>query len=168
MRSGWPDRSRRSRSSSGAPWWGARSTTGILGDSFAYRHALLRDAGYASLARAERADLHVRLARWLEAAAGSGRDLLAAAIGEHLATALASAPALAAEVAPGLTRDGCADEAAAWLERAADRALADGAGAAAADLYRRAAGITRRDRAGRPESTPHEPGPRPGADRRHG
>ncbi len=118
----------------------------LLGDSFAYRHALLRDAGYASLARAERAVLHVRLARWLEAASGSDRDLLAATVGEHLATALASAPVLAAQVAPGFTRDECAEEAAAWLERAADRALADGAGAAAADLYRRSAGITRQDR----------------------
>src|SRR4029079_15916164 len=42
----------------------------VVGDAFAYRHALLRDAGYASLARAERARLHVRLARWLEGAAG--------------------------------------------------------------------------------------------------
>jgi class 3 adenylate cyclase len=33
-----------------------------LGPSYVYRHALLRDAGYASLARAERAKLHLRLA----------------------------------------------------------------------------------------------------------
>lgn len=118
----------------------------LLGDSFAFRHALLRDAGYASLARAERADLHVRLARWLQAAAGSDVDHLAVAVGEHLATALASAPALAPEVAPGLSRDACADEAATWLERAAERALADGAGAAAADLFRRSADTTRHDR----------------------
>ena len=114
----------------------------LVGDSYAYRHALLRDAGYASLARAERAELHVRLARWLEVAAGASPDRAAAAIGQHLATALASAPALSAQVAPGLARDACADEAAAWLERAADRALADTAAAAAADLYRRAAAIT--------------------------
>jgi class 3 adenylate cyclase len=37
----------------------------LEGDTFAYRHALLRDAGYASLARSERALLHLRLARWL-------------------------------------------------------------------------------------------------------
>ncbi len=37
-----------------------------LGPSYVYRHALLRDAGYASLARAERAKLHLRLATgWL-------------------------------------------------------------------------------------------------------
>src|SRR5206468_588293 len=42
----------------------------LLGTSYVFRHALLRDAGYASLARAERAQLHVRLARWLEEAAG--------------------------------------------------------------------------------------------------
>ncbi len=37
----------------------------LLGPSHSYRHALLRDTGYASLARAERARLHVRLADWL-------------------------------------------------------------------------------------------------------
>ncbi|MFI5261456.1 MAG: adenylate/guanylate cyclase domain-containing protein [Candidatus Limnocylindrales bacterium] len=115
----------------------------VLGDTFAYRHALLRDAGYASLARAERAELHVRLARWLEAAAGAGSGMLAVAIAEHLATGLASAPALAQEVAPGLSRDDCADEAAAWLELAGGQALSDGAGAAAADLFRRSAAVTR-------------------------
>ncbi|HET7028783.1 MAG TPA: adenylate/guanylate cyclase domain-containing protein, partial [Candidatus Limnocylindrales bacterium] len=107
------------------------------GDSFAYRHALLRDAGYASLARAERADLHVRLARWLEAAAGDDGDALAAAIGDHLARALASAPALASEVAPGLDREACGEEAATWFERAGTRALADGAAATAAGHFRR-------------------------------
>ena len=41
----------------------------LLGPSHSYRHALLRDAGYASLARAERARLHVQLADWLAAQA---------------------------------------------------------------------------------------------------
>jgi class 3 adenylate cyclase len=45
----------------------------VWGEAFAYRHALLRDAGYASLARAERARLHARLARWLEQAAAAPR-----------------------------------------------------------------------------------------------
>ena len=40
----------------------------ITGEGYAYRHALLRDAGYASLARAERARLHVAMA------ALAGRD----------------------------------------------------------------------------------------------
>ncbi|HEU4671580.1 MAG TPA: hypothetical protein VFS32_01650, partial [Candidatus Limnocylindrales bacterium] len=114
----------------------------VSGDTFAYRHALLRDAGYASLARAERADLHVRLARWLEAAAGAEVDEVAASVGEHLAAALASAPGLGADVVPGVTRAELAAEAAAWLERAGDAAVADGAIATAAASYRRAVGLT--------------------------
>ena len=120
----------------------------VTGDTFAYRHALLRDAGYASLARAERAELHVCLARWLEAAAGADADTVAAAVGEHLATALASTPALAAEVALTLSREACADEAAAWLERGGRRATSEGAAAAAADLFRRSAAVTRIDSPG--------------------
>ncbi|HEU4672619.1 MAG TPA: adenylate/guanylate cyclase domain-containing protein, partial [Candidatus Limnocylindrales bacterium] len=114
----------------------------VSGDTFAYRHALLRDAGYASLARAERADLHVRLARWLEAAAGAEVDEVAASVGVHLAAGLASAPGLGAEVVPGVTRAALAAEAAGWLERAGDAAVADGAIATAAASYRRAAGLT--------------------------
>jgi class 3 adenylate cyclase len=113
------------------------------GDAFASRHALRRDAGYASLARAERAELHVRLARWLEAAAGADADALAAAIGDHLGQAFESAPALAREVAPGLDRDACADAAASWFERAGARALRDGATASAAGHFRRSVELTR-------------------------
>ena len=69
---------------------GATCVTGplaepVVGDAFAYRHALLRDAGYASLARAERARLHARLARWLEGAAGDRSDEVAEAIAGHYA-----------------------------------------------------------------------------------
>jgi predicted ATPase len=39
----------------------------ILGPSHVYRHALLRDVGYASLARGERSLLHARFADWLAA-----------------------------------------------------------------------------------------------------
>jgi class 3 adenylate cyclase/tetratricopeptide (TPR) repeat protein len=37
------------------------------GDAFRFRHILIRDAAYDGLSKAERADLHVRLATWLEA-----------------------------------------------------------------------------------------------------
>jgi len=90
----------------------------VFGSIYAYRHALLRDAGYASLARAERADLHVRLARWLE---GLG-DSLAEVIGRHWAAAVESAPRLAAELAPGITREQAAAAAARWFEAGAQRA----------------------------------------------
>ena len=43
----------------------------VVGATYAYRHALLRDAAYVSLARAERAILHVALAGWLEQVAGA-------------------------------------------------------------------------------------------------
>jgi len=67
----------------------------ITGPAYAYRHALLRDAGYASLSRAERARLHLRLARWLERSAGDRRLEVAELIGNHFAAALESTPTLA-------------------------------------------------------------------------
>ena len=83
------------------------SADASFGPSYAYRHALLRDAGYASLARAERARLHVKLAAWLEGAAGASSRSVAEPIARHYARALESVPALAREVAPGLGRDEC-------------------------------------------------------------
>ena len=65
----------------------------ITGEGYAYRHALLRDAGYASLARAERARLHVAMARWLAETAGDRADIVAEAVAEHNAAALESLPA---------------------------------------------------------------------------
>ncbi len=112
------------------------------GPAFAYRHALLRDAGYASLARAERADLHVRLAHWLEEAARDRLDLVAGTIGDHYASALDVAPALAGQIAPGLSREECAPLAATWLERAGDVAQRSAASAAAASFFRRALELT--------------------------
>src|SRR5437763_15739295 len=70
----------------------------LLGPSHSYRHALLRDAGYASLARAERSRLHVRLADWLAERPEHSRPALAEVIGRHYAAALDGAPALARDV----------------------------------------------------------------------
>jgi class 3 adenylate cyclase/tetratricopeptide (TPR) repeat protein len=92
----------------------------ITGDAYGYRHALLRDAGYASLARAERARLHVALARWLESVAGERADVVAEAIAEHLGSALDSLPALITEDLPD--RVELAADAAGWYERAAEGA----------------------------------------------
>ncbi len=114
----------------------------VEGEMFAYRHALLRDAGYASLARAERARLHVELARWLEGVAGPRRAEVAEAIGSHYAAALESAPGLAREVAPGLDRALCSAFAAEWLEQAAVAALEVAAHAAATMLARRSIELT--------------------------
>ncbi|HYC07546.1 MAG TPA: AAA family ATPase, partial [Candidatus Binatia bacterium] len=108
-----------------------------LGDAYSYRHALLRDAGYASLSRAERAVLHVAFARWVERLLGES-DLGAEWIGEHLESAVREAPALAMEVAPGLDRSSAAAQAAAWLERAGEAAVRRAARDRAIDLFRRA------------------------------
>jgi tetratricopeptide (TPR) repeat protein len=120
---------------------GPRADT-LSGDQYAYRHALLREAGYASLARAERARLHVRLARWLEGAGGERLDDLAEVIGGHYAAGLEAAPALAGLVGDGLDKPTTARLAAAWLERGGRRARQLGAVAAARDLLERALLLT--------------------------
>src|SRR5690606_19250828 len=112
----------------------------VNGSVYAYRHALLRDAGYASLARAERARLHLALARWMEETAGDGADAIAEAIGEHHAAALESLPAL---VSPGgLDRVAVAAAAASWLARGAERALSLAAHERAIELLVRAIALT--------------------------
>ncbi len=110
----------------------------LLGDAFSYRHALLRDAGYASLARAERSRLHVRLARWLEEAAGDRSAEVAEQIAGHYAAALESTPKLATTVGEGLDREQTRELAASWHEQAGQAALVMSAHDAARTLFRRA------------------------------
>ena len=93
----------------------------VSGDVYAYRHALLRDAGYASLARAERAQLHVALARWLESTAGERSGSVAQLVAEHFAAAADAVPALPGT---GLDRRELMSLAAGWFELAADAAVA--------------------------------------------
>lgn len=107
----------------------------VTGEAYAYRHALLRDAGYASLARAERARLHLVMAGWLESVAGERVDMVAEAIAEHCASAFDSRPSLAAEELP--PRSTLAALAADWYERAAEAALRLAAHDAATRLFRR-------------------------------
>ncbi len=114
----------------------------LSGAHFAFRHALLRDAGYASLARSERARLHVALARWLEGTAGDRANEVADVIGGHYATALASTPSMAAFVSDGLDRAATSSLAADWLERAGDRALRSTAVHTAQDLFERSLALT--------------------------
>ncbi len=114
----------------------------ITGPGYAYRHALLRDAGYASLSRAERARLHVRLARWLERTAGERSLEVAELIGNHFALALESTPLLAIEVGEGVDRAMAAALAGRWLERAGDLASLRTAHAAARTLYARSVDLS--------------------------
>ena len=114
----------------------------ITGDAYSFRHALLRDAGYASLSRAERARLHVRLARWLEQVAGDRVVEVAEAIGGHFEAALESTPALATEVGDGLDRPAAAALAAHWLERAGDLAQGRFAYETARSLFARSVALS--------------------------
>jgi hypothetical protein len=113
----------------------------LLGPSHSYRHALLRDAGYASLARAERALLHVRLADWLVARPEQSRPALAEVIARHYAAALSGAPALARDIG-GLERDELRARTADWFESAARVAIGFAAWASARDLAGRALHLT--------------------------
>lgn len=117
----------------------------IVGDEYAYRHALLRDAGYASLTRSDRAGLHVRVARWLEEVAGRKADEVADVIGRHYAAALRALPALAATIDDGLTRVDTARIAAGWLERAGHHAVRIGAVRAAASAFSESVALTTDD-----------------------
>jgi tetratricopeptide (TPR) repeat protein len=117
----------------------------VVGETFSFRHALLRDAGYASLARVERARLHVRMARWLEGAAGRHAGQVAGVIGRHYAAAVDAAPTLSADVGDGTARDEATSLASLWFERGAEAAMALAAHDAAAALFRRALELTADD-----------------------
>ena len=112
----------------------------ITGDAYAYRHALLRDAGYASLARAERGRLHVAMARWLIETAAERVDVVAEGVAEHYASALDNLSALAGGDLPD--RATLMHEAAGWYERAATAALGLAAHEAAHRLFARSIELT--------------------------
>ena len=79
-----------------------------LGDAFRFRHVLIRDAAYAMLSRAERAELHERFAEWLEATAGERIGEFVEVVGFHFEQAALQRRAL-----------GDADQLAVALERKA-------------------------------------------------
>lgn len=56
-------------------------------EAFRFRHLLVRDAAYARLSKAERADLHERFADWLEARSGPSGEY-GGILGYHLAQAV--------------------------------------------------------------------------------
>jgi tetratricopeptide (TPR) repeat protein len=115
----------------------------LSGDVYAYRHALLRDAGYASLARVERARLHAALASWLEQTAGDRVTDVAQLIAEHYAAAAESVPAIG--TTEGLARPALSRAAADWFERAASAAVAMAAPASAVRLFDRSIELTETD-----------------------
>jgi class 3 adenylate cyclase/tetratricopeptide (TPR) repeat protein len=117
-------------------------------DAFRFRHLLLRDAAYAGLPKALRAELHERFARWLEAAAGER-------LREHpelLAHHLECAYRLRAELGPVDERGrALARSAAERLTQAGRRALGLGDMPAVAKLLQRAVELLPADAPGRPE-----------------
>ncbi|MDQ2967314.1 MAG: AAA family ATPase [Actinomycetota bacterium] len=116
----------------------------ILGASYVYRHALLRDAGYASLARGERASLHVQLAQWLAGLQADALPTLAEVIARHYAAAVDSAPSLARDIG-GRSRDEVRATAAEWFERASEVASRFAAWESARTLARRALDLSEKE-----------------------
>jgi len=105
------------------------------GDSFAFRHILIREVGYQTLLRAERANLHAAAARGIEARAGGREDVLAELIAYHFreSATLTSATRTAQLDVVEIRR-----KAVSWLKRAADVAAAGAATAEAARHLRAA------------------------------
>ena len=100
-------------------------------DGFRFRHLLVRDAAYESLAKSERADLHERFAGWLDE---HGADLveLDEIVGYHLEQAARYRLEL------GVPDDGLAERAGERLAAAGTRAHNRSDIPAAINLYRRA------------------------------
>jgi predicted ATPase/class 3 adenylate cyclase len=117
-------------------------------EAFRFRHVLLRDAAYAGLPKALRAELHERFAAWLQRAAGER-------LREHpelLAYHLEQAYRLRTELGPVDDRGrALAASAAEWLTQAGRRALALGDMPAVAKLLQRAVELLPADAPGRPE-----------------
>jgi predicted ATPase/class 3 adenylate cyclase/DNA-binding winged helix-turn-helix (wHTH) protein len=107
-------------------------------DAFRFRHALIRDAAYRSVAKETRAQLHVRFADWVEQTAGSRLGAFEEIVGYHLERAhqLWADLGLAGAEEPAV-----AARAAEHLESAGRRALARGDRAGAVNLLERAAGL---------------------------
>jgi hypothetical protein len=105
------------------------------GDSFTFRHILIREVAYQALLRAERADLHAAAARRLEAQAGGREDALAELIAYHFREAATLASAART---PPLDAVEIRRRAVSWLKRAADVAAAGAATAEAARHLRTA------------------------------
>ena len=94
------------------------------GDRYNFRHILIQEVAYGTLPRSERARLHAQAARWGEQNAGEREDALAEILAFHYREAAVLYTAL--EPTSDTTR-AIRDQAARWLLRAADIAVAAGA-----------------------------------------
>jgi DNA-binding SARP family transcriptional activator/ATP/maltotriose-dependent transcriptional regulator MalT len=116
-------------------------------DAFRFAHALIREAAYRTLPKQRRAELHERMARWLEARPGAQDET----VGYHLAEAYRNR----AELGPvGDTERALAAAAAGRLASAADAAMLRGDPPAGAGLLERAAELLDPGDAARAELLP--------------
>jgi class 3 adenylate cyclase/tetratricopeptide (TPR) repeat protein len=113
----------------------------VLGQTLRFRHALLRDTAYASLARADRATLHLDFANWLAGRPPEALPAIAEVIARHYAAAVETAPALASSVG-GRDRAELGVLAATWFDRASDAAAGVAAWESARALAERALELT--------------------------
>jgi tetratricopeptide (TPR) repeat protein len=116
-------------------------------DAFRFAHALIREAAYQGLPKQRRAELHERVARWLEARPGTHDET----VGHHLGEAYRQL----AELGPvGERERALAAAAAERLAAAADAALLRGDPPAGARLLERAESVLEPDDAARGELLP--------------
>jgi DNA-binding SARP family transcriptional activator len=116
-------------------------------DAFRFAHVLIREAAYRGLPKQRRAELHERVARWLESRAGAQDET----IGYHLAEAYRHRAELGHA---GAREQALAGAAAERLAAAADAALLRGDPAAGARLLEGAGSLLDWDDAARGEVLP--------------
>jgi len=105
--------------------------------AFAFRHILIRDAAYRATLKKLRAELHERLAGWLERVAGDRVTEYEEILGYHFERAFRYRE----ELGPVGRYVGLASRAAYWLGSAGKRAARRGDAAAAAKLLERAVAL---------------------------
>jgi class 3 adenylate cyclase len=91
-------------------------------DELVFRHILIREVGYQTLPRAERARLHADAGRWMASQATGREEELAELVAFHFREAVTLGTASGADLEPELI-----DQSVAWLRRAADAAAAGAA-----------------------------------------
>ena len=107
---------------------------GSAGGTFQFRHILIRDAAYTSLPKANRADLHERLAGWIEDVSGDRLGEVEEIVGYHLEEAHRWQSDLGTSVEGGAET---AQRAARYLASAARKAVARSDTRAAVNLLTR-------------------------------
>jgi tetratricopeptide (TPR) repeat protein len=108
-------------------------------EAYRFRHLLIRDAAYDAMPKQARAEMHVRFAQWLEAAAGERRAEYEEILGHHLDQAVRYRRELALGDADA---DEVAGRAAVYLGQAGMRAAERGDLTAATPLLERALELT--------------------------